>query len=494
MNKLLSKQIIKFLRPLPQEQAELLTPLLREVGATYDSYDNDQVLMQRSLDISSAEMLEKNRMLEVQAAATEGAINILLKSVAELAPATYLSSIKHENSIQEIERLSAFLNNLIVEHKRSLEEMARQRVKTEQLMFELEKFKLAVDNATDYIVLCDEKFNVTYMNRSGLRRTDLSTLIGKGIWELPMTEASQAVVHGMMERVASGENNITYEVEVLGQGVDVSVIYLITTSIIRFNNEPVFAINILRDVTQDRHLERQKGDFVSVVSHELRTPMTVIRGYTNVLKEGRYGQLNPDQLEVIDKIHASAKSVIELVGEMLDLSKLSAGKLDINVQEEQLGLLVASELDKFKAIYDEKGIRLDSSVEYTDKVATDKVQFSRVLANLLGNAIKFTPTGGTVTVKTTLVDGGKQARVSVVDTGIGIPQDAMDQLFKKFSQVNNVLQRHASGTGLGLAICKDLVEGMGGVISVESEYTKGSTFGFTLPIDIIEKKETTDER
>lgn len=486
MNSLLIRQIKKYLTNLDEGRASELAPFLDAVSKSYDAYENDQQLMQRSLDISSEEMLAKNQILEQQAKATKEAIDAIINSVATLAPETYTQSIYHENSVEEITRLSQFLTNVIVEHKKSVLEMVRQKFKTEQLMVEIEKFKLAVDSAVDYIIFCDNAFNVTYVNQSGMQNPALAATFGHNITELDLTRESSLEVLNVIKRIREGEDTFNFELNTNPSDTLPAATYQIATTIVRLDGEPQFIINIARDITKEKVLERQKDEFVSIASHELRTPMTAIRGFATVLSQGKFGELNEKQNDLVQKISRNATTLIELVGDMLDLNKLSAGKLAVSIDAHSVLSLVSTEIDKFQAMYDEKGLALKTRLEYEGDVAVDSVHFARILTNLLSNALKFTQ-DGSVTVSTKQLSDG-MVEIAVTDTGIGIPQTSLSQLFKKFSQVDNVLQRQASGTGLGLVICKDLVEAMGGHIKVVSEYKKGSTFSFTVPARIIEQK------
>lgn len=488
MNSLLVRQVKKYLADLDDVQKGKLQPFLESISNSYDGYENDQHLMQRSLEISSDEMFQKNKTLESQANITKGAIEAIMNSVAELAPETYTQSIKHDNSIEEIARLSKFLNDLIVEHKKSVLEMVRQKFKTEQLMVEIEKFKLAVDNAVDFIVFCDNAFNVTYINQSGMTNPILARTMGRNIQELDLVDESSREVAEVIRRIQDGEDTFSYELTTKPSDTMPSFTYQVGTTIIRVDGRAQFIINIARDITKEKALEHQKDEFVSVASHELRTPMTAIRGFAGVLMNGRFGELNEKQKELVGKINRNAVTLIELVGDMLDLNKLSAGKLSITIGDFDIPTLISNELDKFQAMYEEKGVKLQAVLQYKGHVAVDEVHFARIVTNLLSNAFKFTEPGGMVTISTEITQDEQYARVSVTDTGIGIPHNAFSQLFKKFSQVDNVLQRQVSGTGLGLAICKDLVENMGGAITVQSEYRRGSTFSFTVPIHTIEKQ------
>ncbi|NTW61775.1 hypothetical protein HGB24_03795 [Candidatus Saccharibacteria bacterium] len=230
-----------------------------------------------------------------------------------------------------------------------------------------------------------------------------------------------------------------------------------------------------------RQIDKIKDEFVSIASHELRTPMTVIRGFVNLLQREQLGGLNDGQQEILAKINDNTKTLINLVNDMLDISKLEANKMDITIGRHNLLDLTDASIDKIRLMFDKKGITLKNTVKDV-VVKTDPNGFDRIMTNLLGNAYKFTNSGGKVEVSSSVDKHTGMVTICVSDTGVGIPESAMGKLFKKFSQINNYLQRQVGGTGLGLSICKQMVERLGGTIWVESKVGVGSKFYFTIPI------------
>ncbi|MFZ2125044.1 MAG: ATP-binding protein [Candidatus Saccharimonadales bacterium] len=230
--------------------------------------------------------------------------------------------------------------------------------------------------------------------------------------------------------------------------------------------------------TELRQIDRVKDEFVSVASHELRTPMTVIRGYVSLLQRQQLGPQNEKQQDVLNKISDNAKTLINLVNDMLDLSKFEADKLELSLGTYSVDELIQKSLDQVMLMYKAKGLAL-TYLPTSLSITTDPAHFDRIMLNLLSNAYKFTDRGG-VTVKAKSNEG--MVTISVIDTGIGIAKDAILTLFKKFSQVDNYLQRSTGGTGLGLAICERLVTRLGGKIGVTSVEDKGSEFWFEVPV------------
>jgi signal transduction histidine kinase len=224
-----------------------------------------------------------------------------------------------------------------------------------------------------------------------------------------------------------------------------------------------------------------KSEFLAKMSHQLRTPLTGIIGFCEVLTQGMDGELGVDQAQDIAEIHKSGLVLLELVNDILDLSKIEAGKLEIAFQEVDLPSVVDQVIASMHQIAESKALELtcDLSSEVS-KVKGDPVRVREILTNLVSNAIKFTPTGS-VAIRGMPV--GAMAEISVLDTGIGIEPAAHQRIFEEFQQASDKISRSYGGTGLGLSIARKLVELQGGQMGLESEPGKGSRFWFTLPID-----------
>jgi signal transduction histidine kinase len=224
---------------------------------------------------------------------------------------------------------------------------------------------------------------------------------------------------------------------------------------------------------------RHKSEFLANMSHELRTPLNAIIGFSQVLREQMFGELNEKQEEYLDDILSSGTHLLSLINDVLDLSKVEAGQVELNVAPFSLqdtlerGVVMVRE----RATTDGIHVALAASPE-VDVVEGDERRIKQVIFNLLSNAVKFTPPGGTINVNATRVDGAVQ--ISVADTGPGIAPEDRDRIFEEFQQAAAGAQER-EGTGLGLALSKRLVELHGGRIWVDSELGAGSTFVFTLP-------------
>jgi signal transduction histidine kinase len=233
-------------------------------------------------------------------------------------------------------------------------------------------------------------------------------------------------------------------------------------------------------VEQLQEFNQLKNAFVGIVSHELRTPLTSIKSLTENLQGELAGPLNEKQKHYASRIQFNADRLTRMLNELLNLSKIESGKLELCPTILSLQELLADLVEVFQPVAQRKSIMMDiGSMERLPKVRVDRDKLYEVLANLLENAIKFTPSGGRVHIGAQILDD-RHIKMSISDTGCGIPEEHLPKIFDKFYRVQAGTGQVA-GSGLGLAIAKGLIELHGGTIGVESAPGKGSQFYFTLP-------------
>jgi len=233
-------------------------------------------------------------------------------------------------------------------------------------------------------------------------------------------------------------------------------------------------------------MDRLKSIFLASMSHELRTPLNSIIGFTGVILQGMSGEVNERQREQLTVVRRNANHLLSLINDILDISRIEAGRVELSPEEFSLDDLVREVVETLSPAASEKGLELLPEVPEGITLFSDKRRMKQVLINLVSNAVKFTDQGS---VKITArIPGDDNLEVRVIDTGAGIKQEDMDRLFQPFQQVDISLTKKHEGTGLSLYLTKKLTDLLGGAISAKSEYGKGSEFTFTLPLQYREEQ------
>ncbi len=234
---------------------------------------------------------------------------------------------------------------------------------------------------------------------------------------------------------------------------------------------------------QIREISRLKSEFLANMSHELRTPLNAILGFSEILKDNLAGELSEEQRhECLENIHTSGKHLLELVNDVLDLSKIEAGRMELSLDTFAVSAAFSEVRNVIRALTERRGLTLGADIAPEGlEVVADKSKFKQVLYNLLSNAIKFTPAGGSIWLRARGLDG--DLVVEVGDTGIGIPSTEQEKIFTEFYQVDANANRAYKGTGLGLPLTRRLIELHGGRIGVESAEGSGSVFTFRIPVN-----------
>jgi len=236
---------------------------------------------------------------------------------------------------------------------------------------------------------------------------------------------------------------------------------------------------------KSRELEaasRHKSEFLANMSHELRTPLNAIIGFSEVLSEGMFGEINEKQTEYLNDILESGRHLLSLINDILDLSKIEAGRMELEATDFDLPTAIENALILVRERTSRRGIALGRTVdERLGQIQADERKVKQVLLNLLSNALKFTPEGGRIDVRAGVTDG--MAEISVTDTGVGIAPEDQEAVFEEFRQVGTAAKK-VEGTGLGLALSRKFIELHGGRIWAKSQLGQGSTFTFTLPLRV----------
>lgn len=234
------------------------------------------------------------------------------------------------------------------------------------------------------------------------------------------------------------------------------------------------------DITERHEIERLKQEFVSMVTHDLKTPLNSILFVLEVLQSGSYGDVNEVGQRALKRSLSELERLMRLINDLLDLERLGGGNLEINPAPVELFKIVERSVAAVQGFAQQHNIKLISSTDIPDIVQADEDRLVQVLVNLLSNAVKFSPTDSTVEVSA--LREGRFMEIRVTDRGRGIPESYREIIFERFKQVDAADASEKKGTGLGLAICKAIVEQHGGMMGVESEVGKGSTFWFRIPV------------
>lgn len=382
---------------------------------------------------------------------------------------------------------------------------ADRTVVAERLRYE-SRFRELLDAAPDAILEVDRAGSIILANRIA------TTLFGYSREELTKMNVDQLVPDAM--RAGHAKHRAAYQgkpaTRPMGRDMVLSARRRdgsevpVEISLSPVNTDAGFRVTaIIRDVTERRVAEetiraanheleernrqiqradRLKSEFLASMSHELRTPLHTIIGFTELLAEELEGPLNEKQKRFVGHVHRDSLHLLELINDILDLSKIEAGRLDLDVRSMEAAEVLSDTVAGMMQAAAVKNICMENRVAAPVTVLADRVRLREIFINLLSNAVKFTPKGGTITINVQ-PDAHGMFRFSVRDSGIGIAPDDQAVIFDKFRQVGSTTTGIREGTGLGLAIVKRLVELHGGRLHLESAPGEGSCFSFTMPAD-----------
>lgn len=253
-----------------------------------------------------------------------------------------------------------------------------------------------------------------------------------------------------------------------------------TVSPILVDDKPVGAIEVFRDITVENEIDRMKSEFISIASHQLRTPLSTIKTYAHMLIEGYMGEINKDQKRALKTITKATNNMNELIATLLNIARIESGGIKVTRKIHDAGQLSDEVIKELSVIAKEKAIKITSRTPKRPvMIKTDSLIVKEVLANLIGNAIKYTPRNGSIHVS--IQNQRDKALFTVQDTGLGIPLQSQDKIFRKFFRAHNVLVKETSGTGLGLYVVRGLVLALHGKIWFKSVEDVGSSFYVLLP-------------
>lgn len=356
-----------------------------------------------------------------------------------------------------------------------------QRRRAEDALRESEeRYRDLFENAQDLIqsVLPDGSFD--YVNRAwrdalGYGDDDVASM---NMMDVIAPEHREHCLD-LFRKVMAGAHLDHVEVDfVTKSGARISLEGSVNCRMVR--GSPVATRAIFRDITERKALDRMKDEFVSTVSHELRTPLTSIFGALGLLTGGAAGELGDTARKMLDIAYSNAERLIRLVNDILDMQKLASGGMEFDFRQWSVSQIVKDAIEQNRAYADRYGVLITCADATTSSdVRVDRDRVLQVMANLLSNAAKFSPEGGTVAVEVLSSDSRVTVRVS--DSGPGIPEEFQSRIFQRFAQADSSDSRAKGGTGLGLSIVKAIVDRLGGEVGFETEAGVGTTFYFALP-------------
>jgi signal transduction histidine kinase len=386
-----------------------------------------------------------------------------------------------EGGAGEVGELSRSFNDMSMSLERNRMTLEAQNIDLERLANVL---RAVLDSTVDGILLSDKDGNVQLANRPIVTLTRDFGMSFDG----PVVDRLLSVADRMkepekyrdaMESLRTNPNQPTFDE--FEDSLTGRVFQGFTSPVLDDRGGFLGRIWTLREVTQQRELDRLKDDFVATVSHELRTPLTSMMGFLEMIREEEAGLLTDQQKRFLAIVYRSSERLQRLVGDLLFVARLDANGLQLQFTSVDTADVVHDCVESASALARSREIDLRADLDGVPAVWGDRERLSQLVSNLISNAIKFTPPGGSVTART-LVDG-TDAVIEIADTGIGIPLGEQDRLFQRFFRSSTATEQAIPGTGLGLVISKAIAEAHGGAIAVRSATGEGTCFTVRLPLE-----------
>ena len=365
----------------------------------------------------------------------------------------------------------------------------------EKLTEEEKKMTAIVNSIAEGLILVDSDNRVLHINPAAERLLGLSEdSIDKDITELIQNDE---LIQIEQTPSKNEEANFVSEITLIHHDEKL-VLRTIASPFLDENGQTLGTVYLFDDITREKEIDQMKSDFISLVSHELRTPLTSIIGFVSFILDGKAGAINDRQRNSLARVQRQSKRLAALINDLLDISRIESGRIQMEQEPISLLEIVTQRIEEIRPQADEKSIRLDlTAPESVPTIFGDEARMGQVFTNLIGNAIKFTPNNGEVSIKVRV--DGSLLHVEVIDTGPGIPAEERQKVFDKFYQLSDISTRQQGGSGLGLSITKSIVEAHGGKLWIDDgNQGKGSNFQFVLPLvredDNVKGKERVRER
>lgn len=385
---------------------------------------------------------------------------------------------------QQLNKLHITLEKKVFERTKALEQITS-------------KNEAILAGIGDGLVVVNNKGKITYINKSFEEMFGWTSaeILGKRMVNVVQREDTNGIPVSFEERVLTrvlaGQkfivraNDSFYYIRKDQSRFPTSVII----APVILNNKIVGAVEVIRDITKEKEIDKAKTEFVSLASHQLRTPLSTVSWYSEMLLSGDVGDVTPDQRKYLEEIYRGNQRMVDLVNTLLDVSRIELGTFMVEPKPTDITTITSDVVNEQKLQIEKKKIKFSYRHEKDlPLILIDPKPFRIVVQNLLSNAIKYTPDSGSVTVSI-YSDNDNTVQLKISDTGYGIPENQKEKIFSKLFRADNVIGKDTEGTGLGLYIAKSIVEQAGGKLWFESVENSGSTFFISMPF----KKEVSDK-
>jgi len=373
-----------------------------------------------------------------------------------------------ETKEEALRRVRVALLNILEDTDESRKEAVNERNKTMAI----------IENLTDGILLLNKKNEIEIISPPVVDffRKEKEEVVGKDISELLSGDEFKKLEEALMDEEKKKMKPAFKQEASIGTRLDLEV----TTVFLKNETEEKGVLIIFHDITRDKLVERMKTEFVSIAAHQLRTPLSAIKWTLRMVLDGDTGELNAEQKDLLEKTYVSNERMIALINDLLNVSRIEEGRFLYKQEPGQLEDVVKTVVDSSQELLKMKKVSLIVDMgEKLPKVNIDKEKMELAVQNLLENAAKYTPEGGSIHIS--LERGAAEVVFKIQDTGVGIPESEHERIFTKFFRGNNVIKMETEGSGLGLYTTRNIIDAHRGKIWFESKEGKGAAFYFSLP-------------